>query len=65
MLQSDADDDALRRLAALDADDEFFAICLSQAPESQEIDGEPGGMGATRRGNDAAASKLSVKSPSP
>ncbi len=55
----DADDDTLRRIAALYAKDEFFSIRLSQALESQRIAGETGGMDRIRRrGNDAAQSMM-------
>jgi len=48
-----ADDNTLRRLQDLYADDEFFSTRLAQALKSQEIAQEMGGMGAARnRGND-------------
>ena len=52
----DADEDTIRRIAALYADDEFFSTRLAQALESQQIAGEMGSMKRTRRrGNDARA----------
>ena len=53
----DADDDTLRRIQALYANDEFFATRLTQALASQEIAGGMSGMDKKRRGNDAAQSK--------
>ena len=53
----DADDDTLRRIQALYANDEFFATRLTQALDSQEIAGSMSGMHQKRRGNDAAQTK--------
>jgi len=53
----DADDDTLRRIQALYANDEFFATRLTQALDSQEIAAGMGGMDKKRRGNDAAQAK--------
>ncbi len=59
----DADDDTLRRIAMLYAEDEFFSTRLAQALESQEIAGEMGNMEAfRRRGNDAAQAKSMMQS---
>jgi uncharacterized protein (DUF1501 family) len=50
----DADDNTLRRLQSLYANDEFFATRLAQAIRSQEIAADQGGMQNMRtRGNDA------------
>ena len=50
----DADDNTLRRLQDLYADDEFFATRLAQALKSQEIAAGQGDMdGTRRRGNEA------------
>ncbi len=51
------DDDTLRRIQALYADDEFFATRLTQALASQAIAGDMRGMDKRRRGNDAAQTK--------
>ena len=49
----DADDDTLRRLEMLYADDEFFRTRLAQALDSQEIAGEMRGVQhGRRRGNE-------------
>lgn len=54
----DADDDTLRRIEMLYAEDEFFSRRLAQALESQEIAGEIGNMRQSRRrGNDATQTK--------
>ena len=59
----DADEDTIRRIAALYADDEFFSTRLAQALESQQIAGEMGSMKRTRRrGNDAAQAKAMMQS---
>ena len=53
----DADEDTLRRIEMLYAEDEFFSTRLAQALESQEIAGDIGNMEQSRRrGNDAAQS---------
>ena len=57
----DADDDTLRRIAALYASDEFFATRLAQALDSQQIAGEMGGMERIRRGNDAVQAKALMR----
>jgi len=53
----DADDDTLRRIQALYANDEFFATRLTQALDSQEIAGGMSGMDRKRRGNDVTQTK--------
>ena len=57
----DADDDTLRRIEALYANDEFFATRLAQALDSQQIADEMGGMDRKRRGNDAAQAKALMR----
>lgn len=54
----DTDDDTLRRIQALYANDEFFATRLTQALASQAIAGDMRGMDKRRRGNDAAQIKM-------
>ncbi len=59
----DADDDTLRRIEMLYAEDEFFATRLAQALESQEIAGDMGNMkSGRRRGNDAEQTKSMMQS---
>jgi uncharacterized protein (DUF1501 family) len=59
----DADDDTLRRIEMLYAEDEFFATRLAQALESQEIAGDMGDMQqGRRRGNDAAQTTSMMQS---
>ncbi len=59
----DADDNTLRRIAMLYAEDEFFSTRFAQALESQEIAGEMGNMQQSRRrGNDAAQMKSTMLS---
>ncbi len=59
----DADEDTIRRIAALYAEDEFFSTRLAQALESQAIAGEIDGMERTRRrGNDVAQMKATMQS---
>ena len=53
----DADDDTLRRIQALYANDEFFATRLEQALASQEIAAAMGDTGRKHRGNEAAQGK--------
>ena len=52
-----ADDDTLRRLAALYANDEFFSTRLQQALASQEIASDMPGMSKRMGRNDSAQSK--------
>ena len=59
----DADDDTLRRIEMLYAEDEFFSTRLAQALESQEIAGQMDNMEPSRRrGNDAAQAKSMMQS---
>lgn len=59
----DADEDTVRRIAALYARDEFFSTRLSQALESQEIAGEIGSMeGSRRRGNESEQARAMMQS---
>ena len=59
----DADDDTLRRIEMLYAEDNFFSTRLAQALESQEIAGEMDNMRQSRRrGNDAAQTKSMMQS---
>jgi uncharacterized protein (DUF1501 family) len=59
----DADDDTIRRIAMLYAEDEFFSTRLSQALESQDIAGNMGGMERSRRrGNDVEQMKSAMES---
>jgi uncharacterized protein (DUF1501 family) len=59
----DADDDTIRRIAMLYAEDEFFSTRLSQALESQDIAGDMGGMERSRRrGNDVEQMKSAMES---
>ncbi len=58
----DADDDVLRRLEMLYAEDEFFATRLAQALDSQAIAGDMGAMSGRRRGNEAAQLRLAMQS---
>lgn len=61
----DADEDTLRRLEALYAQDEFFRVRLAQALESQEIAGTMGNEadagGRRRRGNEAAQLRSTMR----
>ncbi len=58
----EADEDTLRRLEMLYANDEFFRVRLKQALDSQEIAGELRGMqGKHRRGNDAAQLEAAMR----
>jgi uncharacterized protein (DUF1501 family) len=56
----DADDDILRRIEMLYAEDEFFATRFAQALDSQEIAGDMGSQ-RTRR-NDSAQTKAMMQS---
>lgn len=58
----DADEDTLRRVAAMYSQDDFFATRFAQALESQQIAGGMGGMPQRRRGNDAAQAKALMQS---
>ena len=52
-----ADDDTLRRLASLYANDEFFSTRLEQALASQDIASDMPGMNGRMKRNDSAQSK--------
>jgi uncharacterized protein (DUF1501 family) len=54
----DANEDTLRRIEQLYAQDEFFAIRLRQAFDSQDIAGNMGGMDSQRRNNELQQWKI-------
>lgn len=58
----DPGEDTLQRIAALYAQDEFFATRLAQALESQRIAEDLDGMQERRRGNDTAQTKALMQS---
>ena len=59
----DVDDDTIRRIEMLYAQDEFFSTRLSQALESQKLAGDMDGMeGSRRRGNESEQAKALMRS---